>query len=64
VVKRCFEVLDHDRSGVIDSNDLKGIFNAKEHPDVIAKRKTEAQVLKDFLNQFESTKGNSDGKVS
>jgi len=55
-------VLDRDKSGVIDSTDLKNIFCAKEHPDVIAKSKTEAQVLVDFLNQFEGSRATETGK--
>jgi Ca2+-binding EF-hand superfamily protein len=64
MVNRCFSVMDRDGSGVINSLDLKGIYCAKEHPDVIAGKKTEDQVLKEFLNNFESTAGNRDGEIS
>jgi len=64
MVNRCFGVMDKDGSGVIDSRDLKGIYCAKEHPDVIAGKKTEEQVLIEFLNQFDGTQGNNDGQIT
>jgi len=64
MVKRAFNVLDRDGSEVINSKDLKGVYTAKEHPDVIAGKKTEEQVLNEFLNQFEGTQGNHDGTIS
>jgi len=64
MVRRCFEVLDVDKSGQIDSKDLKGIFNANEHPEVIQKKKSEADVFKEFLQNFEGTTGNRDGVIT
>jgi Ca2+-binding EF-hand superfamily protein len=64
IVNRCFDVLDRNRSGTIDSLDLRGIYCAKEHPDVIAGKKTEDQVLIEFLNQFDGTQGNNDGEIT
>jgi len=64
MVARCFEVLDRDGCGSIDAAHLKGVFCAKEHPDVISGKKTEAQVLVEFLNNFDGTTGNNDGQVT
>jgi len=64
MVKRCFEVLDTDGSGIIDSKDLQGIFNCSEHPDVITGKKKEADVFKEFLQNFEGTAGNKDGVIT
>ena len=36
IVKKAFAVIDSDKSGVLDINDIKGRYNAKKHPDVIA----------------------------
>jgi len=55
MVGRCFESMDTNGSGVIDSATIKGIFYAKEHPEVIAIKKSESQILSEFLNNFEST---------
>ena len=38
----------------MDINDIKGRYNAKHHPDVIAGKKTEAEVLGEFLETFET----------
>jgi Ca2+-binding EF-hand superfamily protein len=64
MVQRCFAVMDRDGSGVLNSADLKGIYCAKEHPDVIAGKKSEDQVLREFLNNFEGTTGDRDGTVT
>ena len=33
--------MDKDRSGVINIDDIKDVYNAKKHPDVINGKKTE-----------------------
>ena len=40
-------------SGVVEINDLKGVYNAKQHPDVKSGRKTEDEILAEFLDTFE-----------
>lgn len=35
-------------------NDIKGIYNASRHPDVIAGKKTEEDILMEFLQTFET----------
>jgi calcyphosin len=52
-VERAFKLLDKDRSGVIDYEDVKGTYDASRHPEVIAGRKTVLEVLNDFLGNFE-----------
>lgn len=52
-VKKAFNKLDRDGSGVIDYKDIKGLYNAKAHPDVKAGKKTEDEVLGEFLDTFE-----------
>ena len=41
LVKKAYRKLDRDNSGVVDINDIKGIYNASRHPDVISGKKTE-----------------------
>jgi Ca2+-binding EF-hand superfamily protein len=53
LAKRAFKLMDKDNSGVIDIADLKGVYNAKFHPDVKAGKKTEDEVLAEFLDTFE-----------
>lgn len=64
MVIRCFRVLDKDKSGTLDVKDLKDLWNASEHPDVISGKKTEKQVLTEFISSFEGTSGNKDGVVT
>jgi Ca2+-binding EF-hand superfamily protein len=48
-----FKRFDKDGNGVINIEDLKGKYNAKSHPDVKTGKKTEEDVLYEFLDTFE-----------
>lgn len=50
---KAFDVIDKDGSGVLDLNDIKGVYSAAKHPDVLAGKKTEQQILQEFLETFE-----------
>lgn len=52
-MKAAFVKLDRDGSGVIDINDIKGVYNARNHPDVKSGKKTEDEILGEFLETFE-----------
>ena len=66
LVVKCFNALDAagDGSGFLTVEDIAPAFNAAEHPDVKAEKKTEAEVLKEFLDGFEGGTGNRDGTVT
>jgi len=53
LAKKAFKIMDTDGSGKIDINDLRGRYNAKFHPEVKAGKKTEDEVLAEFLDTFE-----------
>jgi len=53
IVLKAFNKLDKDGSGWIDLSDIKGVYNASKHPDVIQGKKTENQILEEFLQTFE-----------
>lgn len=38
---RAFKIMDKDNSGILDISDIRGTYNAKKHPDVIAGKRTE-----------------------
>lgn len=68
LVIRAFKKLDRDNSGAVDMRDIEGLYNAKAHPDVRAGRKTEQEVLAEFLDTFEIhysmlDKSAQDGKI-
>lgn len=54
IVAQAYNKLDKDRSGYIDINDIKGVYNASKHPDVLQGKKTEEQILLEFLETFET----------
>lgn len=54
IVAKAFAIMDKDGNGYLDYNDIKGVYNAKHHPDVINGKKTEQQILQEFLETFEA----------
>ncbi len=56
LVKRAFQKLDKDGDGVVRMNDIKFFYNARKHPKVLSGEKTEDEVLKEFLNTFDTNK--------
>ena len=45
--------MDKDNSGILDLNDIRQTYNAKQHPLVKQGKKTEEEVLLEFLDTFE-----------
>ena len=65
LVKKAFRKLDKDGSGEVDYNDICDTYNAKRHPAVLEGRKTERQILEEFLATFEmALSGVADGIVT
>jgi len=54
LVKRAYQKLDRDGSGLVDINDIRGVYNATKHPDVLSGKKTEDQIFTEFLETFET----------
>jgi len=54
IAMRAFTKMDADGSGMIDINDIRGVYTADKHPDVMSGKKTEQQVLSEFLETFET----------
>ena len=53
IVEQAFNIMDKDKSGSIDIDDIKGVYNARMHPEVKAGKKSEEEVLLEFLETFE-----------
>ena len=53
-VAKAFQKIDKDNSGILDIKDIRDTYNAKHHPDVKAGKKTEEEVLAEFLDTFEA----------
>lgn len=62
LVLLAFSILDKDKSGIVDYNDVIGVYDATKHPDVISGKKTEKDILAEFLDTFDSI--DKDGKVT
>jgi Ca2+-binding EF-hand superfamily protein len=53
LVSNVFQSLDKDGNGVVNVEDINGVFTADKHPDVRNGRKSQEQVLREFLEGFE-----------
>ena len=53
IAKKCYKIMDKDNSGQVDINDIRQTYNAKQHPDVKSGKKTEDEILAEFLDTFE-----------
>ena len=49
-----FKKIDRDGSGILDLNDIKGVYNAANHPEVKSGKKMEDEILGEFLETFEA----------
>lgn len=63
LVHQAFAILDTDKSGFVDVDDIVDKYDASRHPDVISGKATADDVYRDFLDVFE-VGGDRDGKVS
>lgn len=54
LVLQVFAKLDKNRNGSIEIDDILGVYDASKHPDVRNRKKTEEEVLGDFLDTFEA----------
>ena len=50
--------MDKNGDGVVDISDIKGVYSAKLHPEVKAGKKTEDEILGEFLDTFEQHHAN------
>lgn len=69
IVLKTFQSIDFNGDGALSLQDIKGRYNAKMHPDVRAGKKTEDEVLTEWLTTFEDhynmvTGGANDGKIT
>lgn len=54
LIKKVFSTLDRNNNGQIEIEDIKGMFNASRHPEVVAGKKTEQEILGEWLDNFET----------
>lgn len=61
VVAAAFAKLDRSGDGVVTVDDLRGVYSGCTHPKVRSGEWTEEQVLRHFLDNFDSSE--KDGQV-
>jgi Ca2+-binding EF-hand superfamily protein len=64
MVKKAFAMLDKDGSGELTVNDIAGIYDVSMNAEFLEGKKTKDEILMEFLNNFDGSRGNNDGKVS
>jgi len=52
MVEKAFAMMDKDGSGVIQINDIIGIYDVSMNPEFLEGRKSREQILQEFLNNF------------
>ncbi|OQS07057.1 calcyphosin [Thraustotheca clavata] len=62
MVLMAFEIIDANGNGIVELDDIVAKYNADQHPDVIAGRKTKNEIFREFLDTFDG--GEKDGKVT
>ncbi|XP_055285388.1 calcyphosin isoform X3 [Moschus berezovskii] len=62
VIAAAFAKLDRSGDGVVTVDDLRGIYSGRTHPKVQSGEWTEEQVLRHFLDNFDSSE--KDGQVT
>ena len=60
MVYEAFSLLDSDGSGIVDLHDIEGVYNCKSHPDVLSGRRTEGEVLSEFILHFGGSRKRSE----
>ena len=63
LVKKAFNKMDSmgNSYGVLEVDDIRQSYNAANHPDVKSRKKTEDEVLQEFLETFEAHRQMSKG---
>ena len=62
LIAMAYKVLDRNGDGSVTLEDMELSYDTRMHPEVISGAKTKAQVLREFLSQFDTIE--KDGKVS
>jgi len=62
LIYMAYDVLDKDGSGQVTRKDIEAAYDTSEHPQVISGEKTSAEVITEFMEQWETQK--ADGIVT
>jgi Ca2+-binding EF-hand superfamily protein len=56
IIEKVFEYFNKDKNGKVSINEIKVLFNPRGHPDVINGKRSEGEILGEFLDNIESFK--------
>lgn len=62
IILQAFDKLDKDGSGIVTVAEVADCYDVTQHPDVLGGSKTEEQVIKQFMRQWETT--DQDGRIT
>ena len=61
-VRAAYDKLDVNKDGRVTIEDVAKIYNASMHPDVVQRRKSEEDIFREFMMQWDTQ--NKDGIVT
>ena len=61
LIIKAFHKLDKTGDGIVNCEDLKGVYNCSQHPKYKSGEMTEEQILNQFISTFDSI--DKDGQV-
>jgi len=64
MVQKAFSMMDKTGDGRITVEDIEKVYDVSRNPDFLEKRLSRTQLLTNFMNQFEGSRGNKDGIVT
>eukprot|EP00826_Nyctotherus_ovalis_P002871 TRINITY_DN10578_c0_g2_i3.p2 TRINITY_DN10578_c0_g2~~TRINITY_DN10578_c0_g2_i3.p2 ORF type:complete len:108 (-),score=18.16 TRINITY_DN10578_c0_g2_i3:269-592(-) len=53
VIEEAYAKLDKKKSGSVSIDDIRDLYRADKHPDVLTHKRSENEVLEEFLDTFE-----------
>lgn len=53
LVRRAFRLIDKDNNGLLEPSDIVEAYDASQHPEVLAGKKSPEQVFREFLDTFD-----------
>lgn len=53
-VRAAYDKLDANKDGQVTLKDVAQLFDAGSHPDVVQRRKTEDDIFREFIGQFDN----------
>lgn len=64
MIEKAFQLMDRDGSGVITCKDVINLYDVSQHREFIEGTKTKKEIVEDFLDSFDGSRGNDDGEVT